>query len=216
MPLRILIADDHPLYREGLRTSLEAVDDFEVVGEAATGREVVAQALELQPDVVVMDLHMPDLNGIEATRQITDRAPATRVLVLTMLEGDDSLFASMRAGACGYILKGAKKEETVRAIRAVAGGEVIFGSGVAKRMSQHFAASAGNSPHPFPELTSREREVLDLLAQGQTNASIALRLALSPKTVRNHVSNVFNKLEVSGRAEAIAKAREAGLGGRST
>jgi DNA-binding NarL/FixJ family response regulator len=211
-PLRVLIADDHPLFRDGLRTLLASVPDAEVVGEAASGSEAIEHALELQPDVVVMDLQMPEVNGIEATRRIVEASPHVGVLVLTMFEDEDSVFAAMRAGARGYLLKGSSQDETVRAIQAVGSGEAIFGPGIAERLIAYFASAPSGSPEVFPELTAREREVLELMAQGDNNAAIANRLVLSQKTVRNHVSNIFTKLRVADRAQAIVRAREAGLG----
>jgi DNA-binding NarL/FixJ family response regulator len=211
-PLRVLVADDHPLFRQGLRTAIEAGDGVEVVGEAETGVEAVALTLELQPDVVVMDVQMPERNGIEATREIVAQSPHVGVLMLTMFEDDDSVFAAMRAGARGYLLKGSDHDEIVRAIRAVSSGEAIFGPAIATRLMAYFAASPGGPAQAFPELTAREREVLELIAQGHSNAAIADRLVLSQKTVRNHVSNIFTKLQVLDRAQAIVKAREAGLG----
>jgi len=211
-PIRILIADDHPVFRFGLRALLQAEPGMEVVGEVTTGSEAVAQAASLRPDVVLMDLNMPELNGIEATRKIVAENTAVGVLVITMFD-DDTVFAAMKAGARGYLLKGAEGEETLRAIRAVANGEAIFSPAVAERVMAYFARGERPSPAPaFPELTEREREVLALIAQGLTNQAIADRLVLSQKTVRNHVSNIFSKLQVAGRAEAIIRAREAGLG----
>lgn len=209
--IRILIADDHPLFRDGVRTLLHSVPEAEVVGEAATGEEVVAQAVSLQPDVILMDLHMPGLNGIEASRTILHTSPHIGILVLTMFEEDDSVFAAMRAGARGYLLKGADQGEILRAIHAVSHGEAIFSPAIAQRLTQYFAA-LGQAPLPpaFPELTDREREVLGLIAQGYNNGEIASRLVLSLKTVRNHVSNIFSKLQVADRAQAIIRAREAG------
>jgi DNA-binding NarL/FixJ family response regulator len=208
--ISVLIADDHPVFRGGLRSLLEATPGFEVVAEAGTGGEAVERAVEVKPDVVLMDLQMPELNGIDATRRITDAVPGTAVVALTMFEDDDSVFASMRAGARGYLLKGADREEIARAIRAVVAGEAIFGPSIAQRLMAFF--SMPGPPQPFPELTTREREVLELIASGEGNAGIARRLTLSQKTVRNHVSNIFNKLQVADRGEAIVKAREAGLG----
>ncbi len=210
--IRILIADDHPVFRFGLRTLLQGEPDMEVVGEATTGREAVSMALELQPDVVLMDLNMPELNGIEATRRIRAGNSDIAILVITMFD-DDTVFAAMRAGARGYLLKGAEGEETLRAVRAVAQGEAIFSPTIADRII-HFFAHAPSQPSlvAFPELTAREREVLTLIAQGLTNQAIATRLVLSEKTVRNHVSNIFSKLQVANRAEAIIRARDAGLG----
>ena len=217
-PLRVVVVDDHPLYREGLVTAMGAMPGVTVVGEAADGEQAVQRAAELSPDVVVMDLHMPVLNGIDATRRIAAEHPQVAVLVLTMLEGDDSVFAAVRAGARGYLLKGADRAEIARALQGVAHGEVVFSAGIASRVLSFFAAGPGAASatlEPFPQLTEREREVLDLVARGLTNAEIARRLVVSDKTVRNHVSNVFAKLQVAGRAEAVARARDAGLGGQS-
>jgi DNA-binding NarL/FixJ family response regulator len=213
MSLRVLVVDDHPLYRDGLVTAIAAMPDVEVVGDAGDGAAAVDMAKELEPDVVVMDLHMPELNGIDATRRIVADRPTTAVLVLTMLESDDSVFAAMRAGARGYLLKGADRAEIRRALEAVANGEVVFSAGIASRVLSFFAAGpSAPALTPFPTLTEREREILDLVARGLTNTAIAQRLVLSSKTVRNHVSNVFTKLQVAGRAEAVAQARDAGLG----
>lgn len=211
--IRVLIADDHPLFRDGLRVMLEAADGFGVVGEATTGEEAVAMMASLQPDVVLMDIAMPGVNGIEATRRIVQADPQARVLMLTMLEDDDSVFAALRAGARGYLLKGARRDEALRAIRAVANGEAIFGPGIAQRMAQYFAVRRPPSATaPFPDLTEREREILDLIAQGRSNAQIAGDLVVSLKTVRNHVSTIFNKLQVADRAQAMDVARRKGLG----
>ena len=211
--MRVLVADDHPMYRYGLRTLLEATPDLEVVGEAATGVQAVTAAATLQPDIVVMDLNMPGLNGIDATRAILRANPGTGVLVLTMFDDDESVFAAMRAGARGYLLKGADKDEIARAVLAVASGEAIFGPAVAQRVIDYFStARPAGQPPAFPELTEREREILELIAQGHRNPAIAKRLVLSPNTVRNHVSSIFAKLQVADRARAIIRAREAGLG----
>jgi DNA-binding NarL/FixJ family response regulator len=209
---RVLIADDHPLFRDGSRKMIESTPDAEVAGEATTGVEAVDMALELQPDVVVMDLHMPDMNGVAATRCIVESSPHVGVLVLTMFDDDDSVFAAMRAGARGYLLKGSDHDETLRAIRAVAAGEAIFGPAVAKRLMTFFASGGSGPPAAFPELTDRERQILELVAQGASNAAIAAALTLSQKTVRNHVSNIFTKLRVADRAQAVIRARDAGLG----
>lgn len=210
--IRILIADDHPVFRYGLRTLLQAEAAFDVVGEATTGHEVVAQANALQPDVILMDLNMPELNGIEATRRILATSPQCKVLVLTMFDDDNSVFAAMRAGARGYILKGAEGDETIHAIHAVSCGEVIFSPALAQRLIHYLEAPRSTIASPvFPQLTEREREVLALIGEGYTNAAIAERLVISPKTVRNHVSVIFSKLQVAGRAEAIVRARDAGL-----
>jgi DNA-binding NarL/FixJ family response regulator len=210
--VRVVVADDHPIFREGLAGAIGSLDGVEVVGQAGTGAEAVAAAQELSPDVVVMDLHMPEMNGIEATRRIAEVAPGSAVLVLTMLEDDESVFAAMRAGARGYLVKGAERRDIARALEAVARGEVIFGPAVASRALAAFTAAQPRRG-PFPELTEREHEILDLVARGLTNQAIASRLVLSEKTVRNHVSNVFMKLRVGDRATAIVRAREAGLGG---
>jgi DNA-binding NarL/FixJ family response regulator len=190
---------------------LATLPDVDMVGEATTGREAVRAAVAERPDVIVMDLRMPDLDGASATAEISRVAPDVAVLVLTMLEDDDSVFAAMRAGARGYLVKGASQQEIVRAITAVAAGEAIFGPGVARRVLRFFASPPAAEP-AFPELSPREREVLDLIAGGLTNAAIAGRLGLSAKTVGNHTSAIFAKLQVAGRAEAIIRAREAGLG----
>ena len=211
--IRVLIADDHALVREGLRAVLGSEPDMEVVGEAATGEEVVERAIEIRPDVILMDIQMPGLNGIEATRRILEVDPHVGVVVLTMFEDDDSVFSAMRAGARGYVLKGSPPSESIKVLRAVAGGEAHFGPEIAKRLMKFFSAPKPAAPsEAFPELTAREAEVLDLIAQGWKNAEIARRLYLSQKTVRNHVSNIFLKLQVADRAQAIVKAREAGLG----
>jgi DNA-binding NarL/FixJ family response regulator len=210
----VLLADDHPVFRDGLAMLLDSVPGIRVVGRAGTGREAVDLAGRLKPDVVVMDVNMPDLDGIEATRRLTADSPHVGVVVLTMTETDDTVFAAMRAGARGYLLKEAGQDDIVRCITAVARGEAVFGAAVARRVADYFAAgpSASADAGPFPELTPREREVLDLVAAGRANADIARALFLSPKTVRNIVSNVFAKLQVADRAEAIIRARDAGLG----
>ncbi len=203
--IRVLIADDHLFFREGVRVLLDSVPETEVVGEASSGDEAIAKAATLQPDVVLMDLHMPGLNGIEATRHILRTSPHIGVLVVTMYEDDHSVFAAMRAGARGYLLKGADQ--------AVSRGEAIFSPTIAGRLMHYFAAlKPGHLPQVFPELTDREREVLALIAEGRSNTEIAGRLVLIPKTVRNHISNIFNKLQVVDRAQAIIRARDAGLG----
>jgi DNA-binding NarL/FixJ family response regulator len=212
-PLHVLIADDHPLFRHGLSALLSASPDFEVVGEATTGEEVIALAAELQPDVILMDIQMPGVNGIEATRRILNTSPHIRILIVTMFEDDASVFTAMRAGARGYILKDAQKADMLQAIRAAGRGEAIFSPAIATRLIDFFAATRPIAPpQVFPELTEREREILNLIAQGNSNTEIANRLVLSPNTVRNYVSNVFSKLQVADRAQAIIRAREAGLG----
>ncbi|HEX9597706.1 MAG TPA: response regulator transcription factor [Anaerolineales bacterium] len=212
--IRILVVDDHKLFREGLIALLHAAPETEVVGEAGTGREALAQVEELSPDVVLMDIMMPDMNGIEATRRLLGNHAGVHIIMLTMLEDDDSLFAAMCAGARGYILKGADKAEVLRTVQAVAGGEALFGPAIARRLTAFFqsAGSQGTTVTPFAQLTEREREVLTLIAHGLSNKQIASQLHISSKTVGNHISNIFNKLHVSDRAQAIVKAREAGLG----
>jgi DNA-binding NarL/FixJ family response regulator len=215
--IKVLIVDDHKLFREGLKAILVATPDINVVGEAGTGPEAIAQALALDPDVILMDINMPEVNGIEATRQVLAHHPDTGIIMLTMLEDDDSLFAAMCAGARGYILKGADKAEVLKTIRAVANGEALFGPAIASRLTTFFQKSPG-IPHqgesiaPFPDLTDREYEVLELIAAGENNPEIARKLHISGKTVSNHISNIFNKLQVADRAQAIVKARQAGLG----
>lgn len=208
-PHRLLIADDNDQFRAGLRALLRTVEDVDVVGEATTGNDAVLQAERLQPDGILMDIRMPGLNGIEATRRILELSPHVSVLMLTMLEDDDSVFGAMQAGARGYLLKGARKAEILRAITSVCNGDAIFGPAIARRMQTYFAASRPDHlVAAFPQLTDREREILRLVAQHHTNAEIATRLSLTPKTVRNHVSNIFTKLQVASRTEAIMRARE--------
>ena len=210
--LRILIADDHVLFRDGLRALLATAPDTELVGEATTGDEAITAAAQLLPDVILMDLQMPGLNGIEATRQIVQMSPHVGILVVTMFADDTSVFAAMRSGARGYLLKGAKHAEMLRAIRAVGSGEAIFSPAIAVRLMEFFASMRPSAaPNVFPELSDREREILGLVAQGYKNAEIAERLILSAKTVRNHVTNILSKLQVADRAQAIIRAREAGL-----
>jgi DNA-binding NarL/FixJ family response regulator len=211
--IRVLIADDHTLFREGLSALLASVSDIDVVGETASGQETLVKADELEPDVILMDIQMPDLNGIEATRRILSDHPHMGIIMLTMFQDDDSVFAAMRAGARGYVLKGADQSVLLRAVHAVANGESLFSPVIAERLMQYFAnLKPGASAGIFPELTSREREILTLIAQGATNADIATKLTLSIKTVRNHVSNIFSKLQVADRVQAAIRAREAGFG----
>ena len=211
--VRVLIADDHPLFREGMRGRLDRVADVAVVGEAASGDEAVELAHRLEPHVILMDIKMPGLNGIEATREIQQASPQIGILVLTMFEDDDSVFAAMRAGAKGYLLKDSGGEGVVHAIRAVASGEAVFGPGVAERIIGYFSAPRAAAPQrAFPELTEREEEVLSLVAQGKGNREIARQLFVSLKTVRNHVSNILLKLQVADRAQAVIRARDAGMG----
>jgi DNA-binding NarL/FixJ family response regulator len=214
--VRVLVADDHPVFRRGMRAILGAEPDTELVGEATDGEEAVARALELRPDVILMDLNMPKVSGIEATRRILEANPNTAILMLTMFEDDKSILAAMRAGAHGYVLKGADGAETLRAVHAVANGEAIFSPTITRRLTGYFATPEGDpkasSTKAFPNLTDREHEILSLIAEGYTNNAIASRLYLSPKTVRNYVSSIFTKLGVSDRSQAIVHAREAGVG----
>jgi len=211
--ISILVVDDHKLFREGLIALLDAAPQTAVAGDAGTGEEAVAQAAALAPDVILMDIQMPDMNGIEATRRILADQPQIGIIMLTMLEDDDSLFAAMCAGARGYILKGADKAEVLRTVAAVAGGQALFGPAIAGRLTGFFQRGGGTETamSPFPDLTDREREVLALIAQGVDNGEIAARLHISGKTVSNHISNIFNKLQVANRAQAIVKARDAGI-----
>ena len=212
-PIRILIVDDHTLFREGVRAILKAVSDFEIVGEAATGQGAIEKVSILKPNIILMDIQMPDMNGVEATQQILETHPETGIIILTMLEDDNSLFSALRAGARGYVLKGADKVEMVRSIRSVASGEALFGPAIATRLTKFF-----NSPEEragqsiFPELTERELEVLELIAKTHNNQEIAEKLNITMKTVSNHISNIFSKLQVADRTQAIFKARDAGIG----
>lgn len=218
MTVRVLIADDHPVYRHGLRAALATADDIEVVAEAADGAAAVRLAVEHDVDVVLMDLHMPGAGGLEATRELAAAVPGVAILVLSMFDNDESLFTAMRAGARGYLVKGADQDQIERSIRAVAAGDVTFGSGIARRALGYFAAGPATSraARPFPELTDRELEVLELVADGRGNAWIAAHLFLSDKTVRNHVSAILAKLHATDRGDAGARAREAGLGRTGT
>lgn len=209
--LTILIVDDHPVFRKGLRALLTTIPNTELVGEAASGEEAIILAEKLQPDVVLLDLQMPGGGGLEAIRPIVQTSPHIGILVVTMFDDDDSVFAAMRAGARGYVLKDMNDEEITRAILAVGHGEAIFSPAIAERMMDFFSARPALPANIFPELTESERNVLRLMAQGENNETIARQLALSSKTVRNYVSNIFSKLQVADRAQAIVKARDAGL-----
>jgi DNA-binding NarL/FixJ family response regulator len=212
-PIRVLVADDHRFFRDGLRALLDSAQDLELVGEAGDGEEVVAQAAVLHPDVILMDLQLPKINGVEATRRILTSQPKVNVLVLTMFEDTDTVLAAMRAGARGYILKDTDEEALLRSVRAVASGEALFGPGVAERIMRYLAeATPSTGRAAFPELTEREREVLSLLALGLSNQELADRMGISLKTARNHVSNILGRLQVADRTEAVARARAAGLG----
>ena len=210
--LRVLIADDHPDFRAGLEALLRTSANLRVVGIAACGGEAVELAADLQPDVVLMDLDMPEGDGVESTARIVRTSPHIRVLMLSMSDDGHSVFAAIRAGAHGYMLKGAGREELLRAVRSVASGQALFGPAIAQRIVAHFRAGEGRSTDVFPGLTSRERDVLTLIAQGRSNPEIARQLFLSPKTIRNHISNIFAKLRVTDRSQAIVLAREHGLG----
>ena len=214
-PIRVLIVDDHGSFRSGMRALLETAGDLDVVGEASSGPEAVAIAPRLQPDVVLMDVIMPGGDGIEATRRILEASPHVAIVMLTMDGGDDPILAALGAGARGYVLKGAGRTELFRVVRAAASGEALLGPDIARRLATYFTSGSPNgaTPPPFPDLTAREREILDLIAAGRSNAEITSRLVVSPKTVRNHVSNIFSKLGVRDRAEAIVMAREVGMGG---
>lgn len=216
-PIQVLIVDDHTLFREGVVAILKGAADIEAVGEAATGQEAIQQAALLSPDVVLMDIQMPDMNGIEATQAILESQPHIGVIMVTMIEDGDFLFAAMRAGVRGYVLKGADKQEMLQSIRAVADGQAIFGPAVANRLSDFFREAQLMSKRErmakvFPELTDREYEILDLIATGISNQEIASRLHITVKTVSNHISNIFNKLEVTDRAQAIVVAKDSGMG----
>lgn len=208
----ILIVDDHPLFRKGIRSLLESLLDFDVVGEAADGQAAIKLAGELQPDVILLDLQMPGSSGLESIQEILNESASSRILVVTLFEDEDSVFAALRAGARGYLLKDAEDEEMVRSVRAVANNQAIFSPAIADRMVSFFAKRPALPKTIFPSLTEREREILKLIAQGDTNRSIADKLALSQKTIGNYVSNIFTKLQVADRAHAIIKARDAGVG----
>jgi DNA-binding NarL/FixJ family response regulator len=214
-PVRVVVVDDHPLFVDGLRRLLGSVADLELAAVASTGVQALTTVEQAQPDVVLMDLHLPELSGIEATRRIVASTPRAAVLVLSMLDDDDTVFAALRAGARGYLVKGAPPDEVLQAIRATANGDTVFGASLASRILSYFADLQPKSPPvPFPQLSDREREVLTLLADGHSNPAIAKRLYLSPKTIRNHVSNIIAKLQVADRTAAIIRARDSGIGDR--
>jgi DNA-binding NarL/FixJ family response regulator len=215
-PIKLMIADDHKLFREGLKALLAVTDDIEIVAEAEDGDSALKKSTELQPDVILMDINMPGLNGIHATQQIVEKFPQIGIIMLTMLEDDASVFNAMRAGARGYLLKGADPQEVLSVIRAVAEGQALFGPAIAMRLMNYFKELSLRPSSPqlhtsFPDLTERELEVLRLISQGLNNQEIAQKLVLSPKTVRNHITNIFSKLQVADRAQAIVRAREAGV-----
>ncbi|MFL6106048.1 MAG: response regulator [Marmoricola sp.] len=210
----VVLADDHPIVRQGIRAVLDGVEDLELVGEAENGTEAVRLCVELRPDVVLMDLQMPGLHGIDATREVRKGSPGTAVLVLTMYDDDETVFAAVSAGAAGYLLKGADGADIVAAMRAAAAGQAVFGMTLALRLKEWFNRPPAVDPeHPFPTLSERERDILDGVAAGLSNAQIGERLFLSPKTVANNITTVLGKLHVGSRIEAIVKARQAGLGG---
>lgn len=214
--IKLMIADDHKLFREGLKALLTVTDDVEIVAEAEDGDSALKKCAELQPDVILMDINMPVLNGIHATQQIVEKFPQIGIIMLTMLEDDTSVFNAMRAGARGYLLKGADPQEVLRVIRAVAEGQALFGPAIATRLMNFFKelsvkSVATKSKATFPELTERELEVLRLISQGLNNMEITQKLVLSPKTVRNHITNIFSKLQVADRAQAIVRARAEGV-----
>lgn len=214
--IKLMIADDHKLFREGLKALLSITDDIEIIGEAGDGESALEKCQQIQPDIILMDIHMPGINGIQVTQSILEQFPQTGVIMLTMLEDDASVFAAMRAGARGYLLKGADPSEVLSVIRAVAKGQALFGPAIAVRLMNYFK-ELNSKPHPmqlgtpFPELTDRELEVLRLISQGHNNREIAQKLVLSPRTVRNHITSIFSKLQVADRAQAIVRARQAGV-----
>lgn len=212
MGIRVLLVDDHVLVRDGLAALLDGLGGFDVVGEAGTGEEAVKQAQLLRPDVVLMDVRLPDVDGVEATRRIRTALPDTAVLMLTMYDDDATVFAAMRAGAQGYLLKDADPQDLAGGIRAVTSGQAIFGPGVAQRMLSFLSSTRPVADYPFPQLTERERLILQRLAAGRRTAEIATELFLARKTVSNQLTSVFAKLGVADRAEAVLKARESGLG----
>ncbi|MFT4415563.1 response regulator [Fredinandcohnia humi] len=210
--IKVLVVDDHPLFREGIATLLQSTDIAELVGEATNGEEAIELALRIKPDVILMDLNLPIKNGIEATRIITKNSPTIGILVLTMFDDDDSVFSALKAGARGYLLKGANRTETIRAIQAIANGESIFSPAIAGNLLEFFKDFQPTPPLIFPQLTDRERDILERIVAGKENAEIAKNLGITLKTVRNHISNIYSKLQVADRAEAIAQAKNEGMG----
>ena len=209
--IRVLIADDHPVFRFGMKALLDSDADMVIVGEAGSGQEAIELASALQPDVILMDINMPGVHGIEATHQIKKQHPSIGILIVTMVE-DDTVLAALRAGARGYLLKGAEGDETLRAIRTVAGGGSVFSPAISDHLIKFIADKKQKRQRPFPELTDREHEILKMMARGLTNTAIANRLYISPKTVRNYVSIIFEKLQVTSRAQAIVRDRDVGMG----
>jgi len=217
MTIRLVIADDHPVFVSGLEVTFADADDIEIIGTVIDGESAVRAATDLAPDVLLMDVRMPGMNGIDATRAISASGSTVAIVVLTMFDDDESVYSAMSAGARGYLVKGASQERIIEAVRAVAEGEIVFGKAVAERVLAAFTnpRRSRRADGPFPELTDREVDVLALIAAGKRNPAIARELFLSDKTIRNHVSSIFAKLQVADRSEAIVRARQAGLGGET-
>jgi len=208
-PIRVLIADDHAIFRRGLHTALEIAPTVQVIGEAGDGQQAVEMAESLQPDVILMDIHMPGMSGLEAVRLIHSTSPRIAIIMITMFDDADTIFAAMQAGARGYLLKGTAPDSLVETVRLVSEGHVILAPGVAERLINYFAVpKPAETAALFPELTRRENEILRLMADGLTDSHIAIRLGLSVKTVRNHVSNILNKLQVATRTQAVLRLKE--------
>ena len=211
-PIRLMVVDDHTLFREGLRALLSSIPEIDMIAEASNGDEALRLADTIEPDVILMDIQMPGMNGLQATRRILEKNPHMGIIMVTMFDDDDSVFTAMRAGARGYVLKGADQQDMIRAIRAVACGEALFGPSIANRLMDYFSQPIPAASSTFPELTPRELQILELIAQGMNNGDIAEKLTITLKTVRNHVSNILNKLQVSDRLQAALRARDAGMG----